>query len=51
MKGFKRYKPPAIKQVSHGDVIHNIRNVVSNVLITSHEDRWVVTRFIMVTVL
>ena len=39
MKGFKRYKPPAIKQVSHGDVIHNIRNVVSNIIIL-YRDRW-----------
>ena len=39
MKGLKRYKPPAIKQVSHGDVIHNIRNVVSNKIIL-YRDRW-----------
>ena len=39
VKGLKRYKPPAIKQVSHGDVIHNVRTVVSNIVIL-YRDGW-----------
>lgn len=33
VKGNKRFKFPGIKQITHEDVMHNIGNIVNNIVI------------------
>ena len=38
--GEGRYKPPILKEISHGDVKYSIRNMVNNTVITLYGNRW-----------
>lgn len=40
VKENKRFKCPSIKQVNHGDVVHSIGNIVTNIVIALDSVRW-----------
>lgn len=41
VKGNMKSKFPGIKQISHGDVMYSIGNIVNNIVITMYGVRWV----------
>lgn len=40
VKGNKRYEFPVIKEISHGDIMYSIGNIVHNTLVTLYGDGW-----------
>ena len=39
-EGIKKHQFPVIQQISHGDVVYSIGNIINNILFTLHGDRW-----------